>query len=288
MGAGTTAGAALDEAARRLRAAGVENPRLDARLLLAHALETPGERFYGREDAAVPAGALQTFRRLVERRRAREPVSRILRRRGFRDLELEVDRATLDPRPDSETLVEAALDAFPDRGAPLRALDLGTGTGCLLLALLSARPRARGLGVDISAGCVAAASRNAARHGLAGRARFRRGDWTSGLEGAFDIVLCNPPYIPTGAIAGLAPEVARHEPRLALDGGPDGLAPHRRLLPGLAGALAPGGRAFVEAGPGQGGPIRRIAAAHGLAAAGTRADLAGRERCVVLKRADSP
>jgi release factor glutamine methyltransferase len=218
---------------------------------------------------------------VVARRARREPVSRIVGRREFWSLDFMLSPATLDPRPDSECLIEAALAAAPEDAATL-VLDLGTGSGCLLLAFLSERKRATGLGVDLSADAVATARENAARLGLAERARFAVGDWGAGVTGGFDLILCNPPYIPAGDIEGLAPEVAHHDPRLALAGGEDGLEAYRELAPELARLLRPRGRAVLEVGHGQADAVGRLMAAAGLSTHARRADLGGIERCLTL------
>jgi release factor glutamine methyltransferase len=178
---------------------------------------------------------------------------------GFWTLDLEVSPATLIPRADSETLVEAALDACPDKGAALRVLDLGTGTGALLLAVLSELPAASGVGVDLKPEAAALAARNAARLGLVGRARFLAGDWAAALSRRFDLILCNPPYIESAAITGLMPEVARHEPASALDGGADGLDAYRRIIADLPRLLAPRGVAVLELGQGQQAAVEALA-----------------------------
>lgn len=264
----------------RLKEAGVESPGLDARLLVQHAL---GMR---REDLLIQAlkrltpAMVERVLGFVERRAAREPVSRILGRREFWSLEFVLDASTLDPRPDTETLVEAALALVADRNAALSVLDLGTGTGCILLALLAELPRARGVGIDVQEAAVATAAAKARRLGFAPRADFRRGDWAAGLEERFDLVLSNPPYIPDGEIAALAPEVAVHDPRAALAGGPDGLDAYRRLAPQVAAVSKPGGRFVFEVGAGQVPAVTEICAASGLVVDGIRHDLAGVERCV--------
>ncbi|MEO5373198.1 MAG: peptide chain release factor N(5)-glutamine methyltransferase [Alphaproteobacteria bacterium] len=278
-----TVGVALSQASRLLAAAGVVSPRLDARLLAAHVLGLepsevalhPERPLSPSEEAALTAA--------VARRAAREPVSRIIARRGFWTLTLTVSPDTLDPRPDSETVVEAALEAVPRRNAPLAILDFGTGTGCLLLALLAELPRARGLGVDIAPGAVATARQNATRCGLAERARFEVGDWGHGLDGPFDLIVANPPYIPDAEIDGLAPEVACFEPRLALAGGVDGLAAYRALAPHLRRLLRPGGVAVLEVGAGQATPAGWIMEGEGLVLVGERADLSGTARCIVVR-----
>jgi len=173
--------------------------------------------------------------------------------------------------------------ALADRGRALSVLDLGTGSGCLLLAFLSEVPNARGLGIDVNQGAITIAEANARALGLAGRARFRLGDWGTDLTERFDLILCNPPYIPAGDIAGLAPEVARFDPLLALAGGPDGLDAYRRLSDELPRLLLPGGTAIVEIGAGQAPGAGSILAAGGLVPQGSRTDLAGTVRCLILQ-----
>ena len=189
------------------------------------------------------------------------------------------------PRPDSETLVEAGLAALAGRDRPWRLLDLGTGSGCLLLALLKELPAATGLGIDCSPAALAIAAGNADRLGLAARACFASGDWGAGLTGQFDLILCNPPYIPSDAIEGLAPEVALYEPRLALDGGPDGLACYRRLAPQLGPLAALDGTILLELGDGQAGAVASLMAGAGLVVRDVKRDLAGRARAILLQPA---
>jgi len=232
-----TIGFFLCQAGQRLRGAAIEAPRLEARRLLAHVLGTSEEALLRDPRAAVPADKAAHFAALLARRVAHEPFAYLTGRVGFWTLELEVSPATLIPRADSESLIEAALEACPDKGAALRVLDLGTGTGALLLAVLSEFPAAQGIGLDLKPAAAALAARNAARLRLAGRARFLAGDWAAALSGRFDLVLCNPPYIESAAIPGLMPEVARHEPASALDGGADGLAACRADLGGVPRAL---------------------------------------------------
>jgi release factor glutamine methyltransferase len=264
---------ALKAAAERLGAAG-GTPRLDAELLMAHALGITREQLLlSRLDAEAPAG----FDALVARREAAEPIAYILGRRAFWTIELEVGPGALVPRPDSETLIEAAVDRFGAAG-PRTILDLGTGPGTLLLAALDQWPGARGLGVDASERALAYARRNAERLGLAGRAEFRIGGWAAGIEGPFDLVLCNPPYVAQGD--ALPRDVAEWEPHEALVAGEDGLSDYRRLaaeLPRLLGE----GVACVEIGLGQEAAVAALFEAHGLRVYGRR-DLAGRLRCLVL------
>lgn len=254
--------------ARQLAAAGIANQRHEARLL--HAL------------AVGDNARLADY---VRRRVAHEPYSRIRGTREFWSLDFALSPDTLDPRPDSETLIEAALAALPDRTAPLRVVDLGVGTGALLLALLSEYPNATGLGVDVLPGAVATAARNAASLGVADRAQFVAGDWAEANLGAADVILANPPYIPSGEIVALPPEVVRFDPRRALDGGDDGLMAYRALAPVVQRTLKPDGWAFFELGAGQAADVARIVAAANLRAAGMHHDLAGHERCLVIRQA---
>jgi len=268
-------------AAGVLRAAGIDNPRLEARLLLAHATGVPVAALLRDPQRRVhPAG----FDTLLARRAAHEPLAYIVGRREFWSLDFAVSPATLIPRPDSEALIEAALTAFAHRRPPDCVLDLGTGTGCLLLAALHEFAAAFGVGVDRSPEAARLAAANAAALGMAGRAAFLCGDWTAALNARFDLVLCNPPYIPTSDIGGLMPEVAGHEPRDALDGGADGLAAYRRIVPSLPARLRPDGVAVLEVGTGQAEAVSALAREFGLAAT-TRPDLAGIARAVVLQSA---
>lgn len=278
-----TVGAFLCRAGQHLRAAAVEAPRLEARLLLAHAMGCRTEDLLREPRAAVAPGAAERFAALLRRRLEHEPVAHLLGAAEFWSLPLAVSPATLIPRPDSETLIEAALAAFPRRGAVRRVLDLGTGTGCLLLAALSEFPDAAGIGVDLVPEAAALARRNAAALGFGGRTSFFVGAWGAALcAPRFDLVLSNPPYVEAGAIPGLAPEVASHEPRSALDGGADGLDAYRALLPDLRRFLAPGGRGVVELGRGQRPAVEALALEAGLRPLGCRADLGGLDRALVV------
>ena len=270
--------AALDWAARALRDMGIEDARREARLLLEHCAGPAAG-----DSQPLPPDKIAELQTFIERRRHREPVSQILGQWEFWSLPFYVNSATLTPRPDTETLVQAALDLLPDRRAPLQLLDLGTGSGCLLLALLHELPAARGLGIDRSPEALAVAMRNAAALGLADRAQFALGDWAEGLSGSFDLIVSNPPYIPQDEIPGLMPEVSRHEPLMALDGGSDGLDSYRQMAPQIAARLAPGGWALLEVGLGQADSAAAILAAAGLEPAGVRADLGGRKRCVIFR-----
>lgn len=276
-----TVGEAIDRAAARLRAAGVESPRLDARVLLGFAMDVDAGTLLPGSTRAVDGAAAARFSALVERRAAREPVAQIVGRREFYGRLFRVTRDVLDPRPDSEATVALALRSCPPVARP-RLIDLGTGSGCLLLTLLAERPEASGLGVDLSAAALDVAAGNAARLGLADRAAFRRGSWLDGIEGPFDLVVANPPYIPSRVVATLAPEVTEHEPHLALDGGADGLEAYRAIIARLTAVLAPGGVAVFEVGEGQAQPVAKIAGRAGLQLCGTTPDLAGIERALAL------
>ena len=271
----TVAGALVEAMAAR-GAAGIADSRFEARLLIQHVLGL--ERGAVLDRAAILDGA--ALRMLVVRRAAHEPMALILGRQGFWTLELEVSGATLIPRADSETIVEAALATSPGADS---VLDLGTGTGCLLLAVLSELPGAWGLGVDRSAAAVALAARNAVANGLAARAFFVCSDWAAPIRGRFALILANPPYVESQAIAGLMPEVAKFEPISALDGGRDGLDAYRALMPGVAASLAPGGAVVLEIGAEKRAPVTAIAAGQGLFVAEVRADLAGIPRAMVLR-----
>ncbi len=274
----TDVASALRDAAQRLESVS-DTPRLDAELLMAHALGVERQALLlDPARFAVPAG----FAALIERRIGHEPVAYILRYRDFWTIRLKVGPGALIPRPDSETLIEAALSWIGDRDAPLRLLDLGTGPGTLLLALLSELPEAVGLGVDASQAALALASENARTLGMADRAVFCEGDWAAGVAGDFDLILCNPPYIADSET--LMPDVADHEPAGALFAGADGLDDYRRIIPDLPRILAPGGLAILEIGHTQHISVGELAEAAGFAVA-CRQDLGGRDRALLLTRA---
>ncbi len=276
-----TLAAAHARVAAELAAAGIDGAPLDARVLLQRVLTLAPGALVATPERPLTAPEQAALAAAVARRAAREPLAYIVGEREFWSLDFRVAPGVLIPRPDSETLVSAALDVLPV-AAPARVLDLGTGSGCLLLAVLSERPHATGLGIDLSHRAASIARGNARRTGLAGRAVFVVGDWASAVAGAFDLVLCNPPYVETGALAGLMPEVADHEPRAALDGGPRGLDAYARILPQLSRLLAPGGHGVIEIGADQATAVAALAAAADLTAAPPRRDLAGRDRCLVV------
>jgi release factor glutamine methyltransferase len=259
--------------------AGIEDPAVDARLLLCAAAGFDHAGLIRDPDLSIEE-ASGPLLALAQRRLAREPVSRILGSRSFWSFDLLVTPAVLDPRPDTETIVDAALDLFASRqNEALSILDLGTGSGALLCALLDAFPQATGLGLDLSPEACAVARENLARCELAPRAMVRQGGWDA-APGPWDLIVSNPPYIPSGDIAGLSPEVRQFDPRLALDGGADGLDAYRAIAALLPGLLAAGGLAVLEVGIGQAAAVAMLLQQAGLGEVAMRHDLAGTERVV--------
>ena len=279
-----TVAESLSVGVRRLGAAGVKTPRHDARLLLARAMGVEHPVMLDKT-AALGVDAASDYERLLRRREAREPVSRILGVREFWSLKFRLNAHTFDPRPDTETVVEAAVTAFCGRPAPRRILDLGTGSGCLICALLHEFPSAWGMGVDASPGALIAARRNAEANGVESRAALVVTNWGSALRGKFDLIVSNPPYIASTEIAVLAPEVSEYDPRCALDGGSDGLDSIRALTPHLARLAAPGARVFVEVGKGQADGAAAYLAVAGLFPGPHAKDLAGIARVVTAEAA---
>jgi release factor glutamine methyltransferase len=282
-----TRSATLRSARDRLASAGIAQAEAeaDARTLLRHATGVTPLDLATRGDVPLSAAEAARFEALLARRVAREPVGRILESRDFWGLNFAVSPDTLEPRDDSETVIIEALALLgPRRTEPLSILDLGTGTGCLLVALLHECPKAQGLGIDISEGALATARANAGANSVGGRCRWRQGDWADGLEGAFDLIISNPPYIRTADMAVLEPEVRGHDPSAALDGGADGLDAYRAIIAALPHLLAEQGLAVLEIGAGQGSAIRSLAAAQGLTGQSARHDLGGHERAIGLWR----
>ncbi|HEY2178290.1 MAG TPA: peptide chain release factor N(5)-glutamine methyltransferase [Caulobacteraceae bacterium] len=276
----TTLVAAWNDAKRRLEAAGIEGPVIDARLLLEAATGASRADILADPRRAVTPEQSAKLDGYLARREGREPVSHILGAKGFWKILLKVTPAVLSPRPDTESILDVVLPMFGEHQA-FSVLDLGVGSGAILLAILAERDGARGLGVDVSEEALAVARDNAAQLGLAGRTAFLRSDWTAGLDAdEFDLVVANPPYIPTGEIAALAPEVRDHDPRLALDGGTDGLDAYRALAPQIMRVLKPGGRFALEIGPGQSGAVKALMGKAGAVDLALTNDLAGRERVV--------
>jgi len=276
-----TLGSLLGEAASILSRAGLIEPRRRARQLVASVLDLTPAALVGRPEQLLDARRVDLVRLALRRMVDREPLSRILGRREFWGLELALSPDTLDPRPETETIVEAVLGRSFDREAPQRFLDLGTGTGCILLALLSEFPAAVGFGVDIAPDAAITARRNAIALNLAERAHFLVGDWATAISGRFDVIVSNPPYIERAALADLPREVACYDPCLALDGGADGLGAYRSLVRGLRELLKPGGVIACEVGIGRAPAVEQILRASGLTIEGCVHDLAGIARCVV-------
>jgi release factor glutamine methyltransferase len=277
----------LNAAVAVLSAAGIGNPRLEARLLLRHVLGLSMETLIGHPEHIVAEDERAALRPLVARRASREPLAYIFGEREFWSLSFRVTPDTLIPRPDSETLIEAALAHVADRHRPLRILDLGTGSGCLLLALLAELPAASGVGVDLSAAALAVARDNALVLGLAHRAAWVQGNWSDAISGTFDLVVANPPYVAEAELSRLAPEVARFEPRLALNGGADGLDSLRALGPDLARLASPDSLILIEIGADQAVSASALLINYGLRDVKIIKDLSGNSRCLAASPGDN-
>lgn len=270
-----TAAEALAAAAARLRAAGVDDPARDARMLLAHAASVDAARITLIAPEELAPEIAERFEALVSLRAVRVPVSHLIGERAFYGRRFKVSGDVLDPRPDTETLIEAALsEPFA------RVLDLGTGSGCILVTLLAEQPEATGVGTDLSEAACLQASANAVLHGVESRARIVCADWLAGIEGRFDLVVSNPPYLSAGEMADAAPELARHEPRMALTDGADGLSVYRLLASEAPAVLSATGRLLVEIGWRQGAEVRAIFAAQGWGEVEILPDIDGRDRVV--------
>lgn len=268
---------------KRLEAAGIDTPVIDARLLLEAGAGVSRLDIVTDPRRVLSAAQVEAVEVLALRRLAREPIGHILGRKAFWTLDLDVNADVLSPRPETEHLVELAMEVLP-KDAPTRVLDLGVGSGAILLSILADRPLASGIGVDVSEAALVVARRNVEKLGLQDRAELRAGNWSEGLTGTFDIVISNPPYIPTADIEGLQPEVAQYEPRLALDGGPDGLDAYRLIIAQLPDLLGPQGVFAFEVGQGQAEEVRALAEAQGFITA-SKLDLAGIARVVSGRRA---
>lgn len=278
-----TLGDLLRTTTRDLAAAGIELPALEARLLVGHVLALSREDLLAQSGGRVGPACVRAVRHLAARRGRDEPLAYIVGEREFWSLPFAVTPDVLIPRPDSETVVETAL-RFVDVERPLRILELGTGSGCLLLALLNECRRASGIGVDLSGQALGVARGNASRLDLGGRSAFVCADWGSALRGRFDLVVSNPPYVDEHGFHCLEPTVRSHEPALALRGGTDGLDAYRLIASDLPRLLVPGGVAVVEMGAGQGESVAGLLAASGLKAIAFGRDLAGRDRCLAVRR----
>jgi release factor glutamine methyltransferase len=269
------------------RGAGIDTPELDARILVAEALGISRTELMAGPERGLSPSDIASIAGYEIRRLQREPVSRILGRREFRALSLEIGATTLDPRPDTEIIVDAVAALAKETATPnLRVLDLGTGSGAILIAMLTELPGATGVGTDIDAATLRIAQRNAEQARVAQRAEFQQADWLTGVTGKFDIVVSNPPYIPSGDMFALEPEVLRFDPRLALDGGQDGLAAYRAIMTDAGGSLNPGGWIVFEVGNGQAAEVMSLCRHYGFGNDENPrvwTDLGGRARCVAAR-----
>jgi len=278
-----TVTSAWQEGRRHLERANVSSAALDARLLLQHAAGLAPEDVIAEPVRPLGPPALAAYRSLIDRRSRHEPVSRIIGTREFYGRLFAITPAVLDPRPDTETLVEAALTNLPP-SEPKQVLDLGTGSGAIIVTLLAERPLSRGVATDRSAPAIAVARGNAVRHDVASRLTLIEASWWQNVAGEFDVIVSNPPYIPHAVIADLPEEVRNFDPPDALDGGLDGCEAYRRIAADARQHLAAEGRLLVEIGHGQTAVVRGIFEDVGLAATGQWADLGGRTRCLGFGR----
>lgn len=272
-------GSLLSNSEERLKVVGIKRPKFESRLLMARAM---GEKHPAllNPNSMVSLEIINKFEYFLTRRESREPISRIFGEREFWGLKFKINSATLDPRSDSETIIESALDAFHEDHPPLKILDLGTGSGCLICSLLKEFPSAIGYATDISYDAIFLAQRNAIENGLEERANFIVGDWDSAINSKFDLIVSNPPYIVSSEIDALEPEVSVFDPRMALDGGIDGLVTIRRLVKKLSDLAAPGARIFIEVGLGQADQTAALLESKGFFLRPHARDLAGRHRVV--------
>lgn len=263
-----------------LRPVAGEHVMLEVRLILAHVLDVPPQSLVFLGDIQLTSVQQEEVEHILARRLQHEPLSRIFGQREFWSLPFKISPATLDPRPDSETLIEAVLKTYPDKNRPLKILDLGTGSGCLLLVLLHEYPNASGVGVDLNPAAAVMAQQNADCLNLANRSHFVVASWTEAIGKAFDLVISNPPYIPSQDIPHLAPDVRAYDPLLALDGGDDGLNPYREIISSLRRVLKPHGHLFVEVGHDQADAVADLMIQGGLVNVCFFKDLAGIRRIV--------
>lgn len=275
-------GALVNEAAQFLRAYGIEAPMREARLILGIVLDKDQAEIFGHPETLVSTLAMALFRDALKRRVQGEPLSRLRGEREFWSMPFKISHATLDPRADSESLIEALLHHCSDRRQPLRMLDLGVGTGCLLLAALSEFPNATGVGVDLSPETLAIAQHNADLLNLSERATWQRSNWGDEVSGQFDVILSNPPYIASAQVVHLEATVKNYDPHLALDGGEDGLSCFRSIAPVVARHLLKDGLAFIEHGDGQASAVKAIFATQGLKVLANFADGGLRPRGLIF------
>lgn len=266
-----------------LRERGIASPELEAKILACHALGIDRTRLLMDAQRDLSPEEISRIQQIVKRRLAHEPIGRIIGEREFWSLPFGLNEATLEPRPDSETLVEVAAKKHKNTRKP-RILDLGTGTGCLLLALLHELPEATGVGVDVAPRAVEQAKSNAARLGFSSRADFQVSNWLENVSGSFDAIISNPPYIPAAEIPSLMPEVRDHDPLRALDGGEDGLTCYRFLIPKLPAFLKPNAFVIFEVGTGQANDVAALLSQNGFSGLSKHKDLGGIERCVMALR----
>ncbi|KLN59474.1 hypothetical protein WH96_17640 [Kiloniella spongiae] len=268
----------------QLSAAGIDNARLDVRLLLAEAISKETSYLFGYPEKVLNDKEFDHFQSMIDKRLKHEPVSKIIGRKEFWSLNFRVSHDTLDPRPDSETLIEAVLESVPDTTKAIKILDLGTGTGCLLLALLSEFRAAQGLGVDISDKALAVAKENAVSLGLSDRVSFQAGDWCEGLVGDWDIIISNPPYIGFDEKMALSPEVLNYDPDLALFADNNGMKDYEDLIPQAEAILGEDGLLVIEAGQGQADGINALMSGAGLVIYPPKKDLGGISRACVGRK----
>ena len=278
---------AIQIAETRFEMAGIESARLDAELLLGHLLDIPHLQIWMRQSESLSPSQSAKWERMIARRESREPLQHITGWTGFLDLELHVSRDVLVPRPETEVLAHLAIARLAVCNSPARALDWGTGSGCLALSLAKAVPSARIVALDASPDALRIARANAIAHGLADRIRFVEGPGLTALDGIqepYDLIVSNPPYIPSSEIEGLSPEVRDHDPRLALDGGQDGLDFYRELACTAFPRLNPGAPLLLECGDGQTGPVSDLFRSAGWQQESIEKDLSGRERVLIVAR----
>tara|TARA_B100001123_G_scaffold210175_1_gene237678 strand:+ start:306 stop:1166 length:861 start_codon:yes stop_codon:yes gene_type:complete len=275
-----TTSQAIESICKRLNAAGIDSARLDARLIVADSVGVDIKDLINFSESCLSIQQLSKIESKALARSKRQPMDKIRGLRGFWDLEFLVTKDTMSPRPDSEALIEAVIKLRPDRLSVQRILDIGTGTGCLLLSLLKEYHRAWGLGIDKSEEAILVASTNASAAKLCNRSSFIVGNWTNAIDSLFDLVVANPPYIPTNDIETLDPEVALHEPRMALDGGEDGVTSYRLLANALPKLLPPSGLVVFEIGHGQANTVNSLMESRGFKCLLVEKDLGGIPRAL--------